>query len=365
MQPTNITDEHIARYGKMIKTMNETSAPSSELSTLNTTSSSLSRHPYHIRRIEIKDPEYMSEVPEYMQNKDIPGFPTTVVVIGEPGSGKTNLLMNLLTRKDLWNGFYDRIYLLGPTVKTDKLYQAIKIPDSQKVTDEAEFIPKLTEWVDEQKARVKDNPSSAPKTLFLFEDFTSYRETVQLHPNFRKCFNAIRHHKATAYANIHKITALERTARLNCRHVIVFPVNKTEQDQLHKDYSVSGLGREDFYILCDDAWAPDDSTEKPFLYINKYAPPETRFRKCFTQILNLSYYKGLHYNRRNEKRETTQTEKRQKRDQEKELASDTRKRKRAEEQGLPINKKNKNGSSSIPSSTPQGPPSGTKIRDMS
>src|SRR5579872_2759565 len=81
------------------------------------------KHAFQLQKMKIKDPEYMSEVPIRLQNKFIPGFPTTCVAVGEPGSGKTNLLMNLLTRDDMWKGFFDRIYLLGPTVKSDKLYE--------------------------------------------------------------------------------------------------------------------------------------------------------------------------------------------------------------------------------------------------
>jgi septin family protein len=97
-------------------------------------------HAYDIKRIEMKDPEYISEVPEHLRNQDIPGFPSTILLVGRPGSGKTNVL-NLLLSKQFWYGFFDKIYLCGPTVKNDKLYQNIKVKEDQIVTNQEDFLP--------------------------------------------------------------------------------------------------------------------------------------------------------------------------------------------------------------------------------
>ncbi len=276
------------------------------------------QHPYQLRHLELKDPEYMNEVPIHLQNKDIPGFPTTVLAVGEPGSGKTNCLMNLLTRPDLWQGFFDKIYLLGPTIKSDKLYQKIIVPEDQIVTDDKEFIPKLKEWTEKQVQAVKDNPNEAPKCLFIFEDITSYYSTVQADPDFAKCFNTIRHHKATAYANIHKLKALNRTARMSCRHIMVWPVNRTEVDQLYDDYGPKNLHKKDFYVLCDDAWKPDEFNAKPYLYINKYAPEDKRYRKCWTHIIDVKSYEGKAKQNQKARDEPVKKKERQKRMEERE-----------------------------------------------
>jgi len=250
------------------------------------------KHAYALEKIEIKNSEYKDETPEHLQNQDIPGFPSTVVLIGRPGSGKTNLLMNLLTRKEFYFGFFDVIYALGPTVNSDKLYKTIQIQPHNKVTEVGEFIPKVIEWTEAQVDAVKNNPEEATKVLFIFEDITSYRHTIQNNPNFVKCFTTIRHHKATVIALVHKFAALERTCRMNCMHVIVFPVNWTDIKNLYKDYGTDDLDEQDFRVLCQYAWKKTEDCEKPFLYINMYAPVEDRFRKCFTEIIPADEFRG-------------------------------------------------------------------------
>lgn len=278
--------------------LNQTIMPDSTQSEMKSES-----HPFRIQHIKLDNPEYKDEVPEHLNNKFIPGFPTTVVAVGKPGCGKTNVLMNFLTREELWNKFYDKIYLLGPTVKSDKLFKKIEVPKNQQVTDPGEFISKLVEWTEAQVHKVENNPNDAPKCLFIFEDITSYRNTVQLDPNFTKCFTTIRHHKSTAYANIHKYCSLERTARMSAMHIILFPVNRTEIDAVYADFGTDDFEKNDFPYICKYAWTPTEENKKPFLYINLYVEQGERFRKCFEEVINVSAFSGHHHHARQLKRQ--------------------------------------------------------------
>lgn len=250
------------------------------------------KHAYDIHHIELPDPEYMSEVPEHLQNKNVPGFPSTIMILGKPGSGKSNLLLNLILNPVFWFGLFDKIYLLGPTIKSDKLWKKIKVPDDQIVTNPADFINKLNEWTETQMQAVEQNPNTAPKLLFVFEDFTAYHSSVQSHPDFIKCFTTIRHHKSTACANVHKYKAFNRTARLASQHLCIFPVTRTELDAIFADFGPDRLDKKDFYLLCDFAWEPTPDNEKPFLYINMYADEKKRYRKCFTEIIPIDSFAG-------------------------------------------------------------------------
>ena len=251
------------------------------------------KHLYDIKRIPIPDAEYRSETPEHLQNKDLPGFPSTIAAVGPPSSGKTNVLFNLLTRDEFWKGFFDTIYELGPTVESDKIYKCVELPDDQKVSDPAKFLNKLDEWLKKQIDATKQDPHTAPKQLYIFEDITAYRDTIQNSETFVKCFTAIRHHKATAYANIHKLTGLHRTCRVSCMHIMIWPCPRTEVKQAHEDYGVAELSYQDFMLMCRYAWKPDETNPKPFLYINRYANEEKRYRRCFTKVIDWTQFIGL------------------------------------------------------------------------
>ena len=101
------------------------------LTTTNTNPKNLNKmkrkHAYDIERIEVKDPEYMSEVPEHLQNNDIPGFPSTILLVGRPGSGKTNVFAtNMLLRKESSGLVFSTTSIYGPTVKNLNSIKTLK-----------------------------------------------------------------------------------------------------------------------------------------------------------------------------------------------------------------------------------------------
>lgn len=244
-------------------------------------------HPLHVPRVPVKDPEFMSEVPERMRNHDFPGFPSCSVFIGQPGSGKTNLFIYMLTSPYFWYQFFDKIYFFGPTVKSDQLYEKVKVPEEQIVADQEQFLPKLKEALDEQQALMEGAKKDAPKVLFVFEDITSYYDKIQKKPEFARCYTQVRHLKGSSVSMVHKYKAFNRTARMSTQHILAWRCNKTEIKQLYEDYGPTVLTEKEWYDLVRYCHEPTEECDKPFLYINMFAPEKTRFRKCFTEVLVL------------------------------------------------------------------------------
>jgi hypothetical protein len=271
-----------------------------------------------IRKIEVSDPEYASEVPARMKNKNFPGFPSTVVFVGMPGSGKTTVFFNLLHNPYMWNKFFDKIHLFGPTVKTDKMYKTIKI-DDENICDKAkDFIPKLEKVLDEQTSRVKDDPKTADKVLFIFEDMTAFFDKIQNKPAFQRCYTQIRHLKGTSATMVHKWKAFNRTCRVSSQHILFWNKQLQEMKQLYEDFGPSEIGIEEWIQMVKYCQTPDEKEDKPFLYINMFEPEETRFRKSFTTIMylnNASLPKepSLNYSNRRRKRKTEADETRRRR----------------------------------------------------
>lgn len=240
-----------------------------------------------IEKIEVPDPEYVSEIPEHMKNNLFPGFPSTTLICGPPGKGKTNLLMNLLKNKKMWCGFFDKIYAYGPTVKSDKLYKTIKLQPDNIIDDVKKIIPDLEKKLEEQTKLVENAPNTAPKVLFLFEDMTSFFNTVQHKPPFHRCYTQIRHLKGASICMVHKYHAFHRTPRIASQHIIIFETNSDDIRHVHKEFGPRNMDVKQFMMMADYALQPTKESPKPFFYINTMVDDQVRYRKNFTEILEL------------------------------------------------------------------------------
>jgi len=238
-------------------------------------------------RIEVPDPEYMSEIPEHMKNGCFPGFPSTTLVCGPPGKGKTNLLMNLLHNPKMWNGFFDEIHAFGPTVKSDKLYKTIKLQEKNICDDVKKIIPELEKILTEQTKKVAENPNQAPKLLYIFEDMTSFFNTVQHKPAFHRVYTQCRHVKGASITMVHKYHAFHRTPRTSSQHIIIFETNLKDIAHVHEEFGPRKMNIQDFMEMVDYALTPTEDNPKPFFYINTMVPEKIRYRKSFVEVLEL------------------------------------------------------------------------------
>lgn len=231
--------------------------------------------------------DFKDETPERLQNLICPGFPTTVLFAGPPGSGKTNTLVFMLQSKDFWNGFFDKIYAMGTTVESDSMYKTLDIPKEQMCTDPKRFVKFVTDTVKDQQADVEADKKKADKTLWLFEDLTSFFHKVQHQEDFIRCFCQIRHLKGTAVAVVHKYKSFNRTCRNCCRHILVWQPLLTEIKQLYEDFGPPGMTPREWKQMVQYASTPTEDDQHTFFYINMHAPLSQRFRKTFTEILVL------------------------------------------------------------------------------
>lgn len=246
-----------------------------------------SEHPLEIHKVEVEDGEYLSEVPPRMRNKHFPGFPSSSVFIGMPGSGKSNCLMHMLLSPLFWRGFFDEIHLFGPTVKSDKLYGLIKVPEENICTDADELIPKLKEFQKKQQTAVEGDKKEAFKILCIFEDLTSFFNKIQNKPEFIKAYTQYRHLKGSSVSMVHKYKAFNRTCRMSSRHLLCWEMNKTDKKQLYEDFGPPSMNEKQWMEMMNYALTKRHEDDHPFFYINTHAPPHLRFRRCFTEVLEL------------------------------------------------------------------------------
>ena len=79
-----------------------------------------------------------------------------------------------------------------------------------------------------------------------------------------------------------------RSARIQATHVALFPSKQTEIDRVYKEHGPKEISKKDFYELVGYAVTPTDDSPFPFLYIDVFAKPDDRFRRNYTERLEVS-----------------------------------------------------------------------------
>ena len=209
--------------------------------------------------------------------------PFSMGIFGASGSGKTVLCMNLFLKKGYFNKYFDEIYLLTPTGGADDTFKQLGLPENQIITKN--FIGALEEIIAKQEREVADKGvAEAEKVCVIFEDLTSLKKLMNS-PAFLQAFVQNRHLNMSSIAVCHKYNALERTARLNCNHAMLFPCTGSEKKVLKDEHSTHLMEGKAFDRMLTTAFQPEPDMPRPFLHINGKAPIEQRFRKSFSYIL--------------------------------------------------------------------------------
>ena len=72
-----------------------------------------------------------SKIPQRRAAKDqiMPRYPFSMMITGSSGSGKTNLMINILTKMNLYGKYFHKIIVFSPTAgSTDDMYKQLKLP---------------------------------------------------------------------------------------------------------------------------------------------------------------------------------------------------------------------------------------------
>jgi hypothetical protein len=224
-------------------------------------------------------------VPPIMEHIQLK-HPFSLAAYGQTGSGKTVAILNILTNKNMYGGYFDEIYLFSVTGNSDDSFDALELDKKNVITKD--MIAKLKNILRKQQAVVeKRGIDKAPKICIILEDLTANRKLMQS-PDFLKAFVQNRHLSLSVLACCHKMHALIRTARLNANHHIIFPCSESEVARIVDEHQPPQLKKAEFEALIQYAFTPTDDNVKPFLWIATKVPTTIRFRKSLEEILELT-----------------------------------------------------------------------------
>lgn len=240
--------------------------------------------PLEIKALKTKK----SDLPQspFMEAEIINKFPSLTLCIGRSGSGKSNVIANMLTKKEFMKDFFDEIYLFSPTAKSDDLVEHLNLKDDhiiEKLDESA--ITKLNKIVDDNTEKIKKNGIAATaknsKILILADDCIS--EKVFIKSNIlSRLATAGRHALISTIICSQSYTRVPRVIRLQTQGLIVFPSSNDEIELLAEDLAPPSISKKDFLELIKFA----TNERYSFLFVNHMCKnPKEKFRKKFSEII--------------------------------------------------------------------------------
>ena len=200
-----------------------------------------------------------------------PPHPHMIGFSAPPGSGKTNVIINLLSNPLAFKKFFHLVYCIIPTFYNDPKWKALNIPEDQVMTqfDSAAFVSLLE---DHNKA---EGNGQNHRLLFIFDDAIANKELFNNNKDSilnKLAFNR-RHWNASVWVVTQSYKMVPRNIRTNMSSWVFFATgNSSEKERIFEE--MQGL-------LPDDAmeWIWDDATAEPysFLFVN-CMHPERRAR---------------------------------------------------------------------------------------
>lgn len=224
-----------------------------------------------------------------MKSGILPKFPSSVCLSGRSGSGKTNLLLNMLTRQDMLKDYYHYILVFSPTAgKYDDTYRALKIPEENFIEEfDSEVFERL---IDSRKQLIEEKGikwvAKNSRVCIILDDVIANRDFLQSSTAL-KLFSLLRHYLCSIYIMIQSYTKLPRALRLNCNATYIFPASQSEIEVLKDEVTPAGLTKKQFEKVIEYA------TREPynFLSINNHAKQGERIRKNLNEIIDLEKFK--------------------------------------------------------------------------
>ena len=207
-----------------------------------------------------------------MEANIIPRHASSVIFNGKSGSGKSNLMVNLMTRPQFYKGYFDLIFLFSPTAASDDLPKYLNLPDKRIFS---RFDAKVLDHIiDTQQTIIeKDGIVKSPKILLIFDDIISDPKFMRS-KSFTKCFIQCRHLNISTFILSQSWTKCPRVCRLQANNIFMFPSSASEVKLLCEEFCPPHTHQNDFKKIIEEA----TKGRHDFLHINMRCAPDRRFR---------------------------------------------------------------------------------------
>jgi hypothetical protein len=214
----------------------------------------------HINKVNMLCDEKDPTIPAPLENYNF-----FSLIVGAPASGKSNLLINLITKKGLYRNKFDTVIIWSPSLHTLK--------NPLPLRDDHIYNGFNNEDLENEIKKIEDN-EQAGHTLFIFDDvITGINKNMK---SFLRIIYNRRHLGLSIFIITQKFNKLPLELRVACSSLYLFKPMKRELDDVYKDI-VKSMDEKTFYLLCDFVF----DKKYNFLY---YKVNENEYYKNFNKV---------------------------------------------------------------------------------
>lgn len=216
----------------------------------------------------------------YAQCGVLPKHPFRSYLIGASGSGKTNMLLNLLTREGFYKNYFDKIFVISPTAcKLDESYQSLERDTKYQEGKDLLYFPCKKEVL-QQILDIQEDTKKKDKVLVILDDIVSYGKFCRSNQLLQFAVMS-RHFNVSMFILSQAFYLIPKPVRLNMSWIIYFKGSNKELTTIVEEYCPGGMDDKEFRRRVSKA------TEEPysFLFIDlntKLHGRIPRYRKCLT-----------------------------------------------------------------------------------
>lgn len=185
----------------------------------------------------IKPPNFKCDHPLGKNVKDpVPNNAFFWALIGSAGSGKTSLMVHLLTSADCYRKVFDHVHLIAPEASLNSLSDKNNIWDKhnrEKIHHELNFFT-----LDLIHGKCKDRVVQKPRetTLLVIDDMAAHLKENQVQQKLREMVYNRRHLGLSIMILVQSYNSMPLSVRKTLSHFSVFkPRNKKETENIFEE----------------------------------------------------------------------------------------------------------------------------------
>lgn len=241
-----------------------------------------------------------------METRVIPDFPEIVIITGPAGSGKTNCTAFMLEEEMMFGRsyelmqthdikgdllkhlkkkpFFDTVILL--TGSTDDMYDQLKEDGIINITKLHPTKAHVQQIIDQQIKNVQEadgDITRVPKVLVICDDIMGVKKLVNS-DEFKLLATSNRHLNCSVWYLAQFINMVPKVIREQASTVMCFRPSEQCAELLCEQFRERGMTKKEFLQILYDCTVNHSTEEKNFLYIDKKAAPQHRYRKNFDQM---------------------------------------------------------------------------------